>query len=758
MSESSSVGGGAAGSNGTRAEPPAGARIIDANCNSAFRAYSPSTSLWRSYTEMPEHFNLIRRQMGDNEDFGAGRGTVRNRSRHEAQKDHLLDIPVTREQMNHYRLLAENSRSELAALLVKYESSQSELLDLRSRLSSREVTLQELRGEVESYKENNARQSSLINSLRGRVQETEEETGLLVNSKNRAELTVQAVLQENQELKEKIREQDERLKKYYAEWEESKHHASRNSRNSEEFVAHLSGCLEVDIRGRENPQELLLSKVSEQHKENAVLKGRIFTLEETINVHETESKASRETIMRLVSEINREQKKASSSTQETDTLRKELDFAKEAKQQLERDVRTLRERLAASQRAWEACKQELSHVKMSSSELGGSLKSIQGEAKAAQGLLNAFKERMAALLSSSSITVKPSEEAIMERIRDVCNKGESKKIVISQLESRVSKLNEQLQNQTDLHQEALQRARKAEEQLEDTRCRIGRMESDLVSGDVMRDSLSLEKQRYLKFLEQLSDKMKLTSVAADVGFDMRLEVCLARAEQLAKLEGEAIIESKTLSHNLQRKLKTQKEKLESKELHMDLLRKKIAQLDEEKQVRTALAVERDDANLTVRKLQKKVDRLQKELSASQLSNTELKAKLADTNELKIRTLEQHKAIEGLSETLGKLEKVKEKTHKRLATVKSELDFREQEAKEEKDRYKSMLDAVSGELTSMKKTLEDVVKRERQLVDFREVVSRLLGLNVNTLALPDYEIIKRLERMVHNHQHHIVSCA
>jgi hypothetical protein len=67
---------------------------------------------------------------------------------------------------------------------------------------------------------------------------------------------------------------------------------------------------------------------------------------------------------------------------------------------------------------------------------------------------------------------------------------------------------------------------------------------------------------------------------------------------------------------------------------MNLLRQKIVQLEEDKQVRTALTVERDDAHLTIRKLEKKVERMQKELSTCRESNTELKAKLADTNELK----------------------------------------------------------------------------------------------------------------------------
>lgn len=68
---------------------------------------------------------------------------------------------------------------------------------------------------------------------------------------------------------------------------------------------------------------------------------------------------------------------------------------------------------------------------------------------------------------------------------------------------------------------------------------------------------------------------------------------------------------------------------------MDMLRRKVAQLEEEKQSRSALAVERDDAQLTARKLQKKVERLQKELEAWRHSDTELKARLCHTNELKV---------------------------------------------------------------------------------------------------------------------------
>nr|XP_005301455.1 coiled-coil domain-containing protein 170 isoform X1 [Chrysemys picta bellii] len=748
-------------SDGSSRAGSACSRLIDVTSNAALLLTPCAAAAAPPAAEVQDQLTMMKRQVEERANLTAICSVGRNKGRTEAQKgayDHiLLDIPVTREQTNHYRAVAETARSELAALLVKYECAQSELLDLRSKMVSKEVSLQELKAEVESYKENNARQSSLLLSLQNRVQEMEEESGVLATSKKQTDLTAHVLLQENWELKEKIHNQEAKLNKYLDECEESKNQASKISWKHGEFLTQLSGFLDVDIRGKEEPHKHLISKVNQMHKENTMLKGQIATLAEAINVHEIESKASRETIMRLVSEVSKEQKKAVAYSQDTDKLSKDLDSALTAKQSLEKEIKSLQDRLAASQRAWEASKQELHHLKRCSSEMDGSLKSSIDEARTAQSLLSAFKEQVATLLSNSSVIVKPSEEAIMERVRELGHREESKKIMVSQLEAQIAKLTEQLENQTRLHQEALQKARKAEKQFEILQDQLMRLDGELVSGDMMRDDLKLEKQKYLKFLEQLSDKMKLDSVASEIGLDMSLDAILARAEQLVKLESDAVIENKTMAHNLQRKLKAQKEKLESKELHMNLLRQKISQLEEEKQVRTALAVERDEANLTIRKLQKKVERLQKELGLARDLNTDLKAKLSDTNELKVKTLEQTRTIEELNKSQGKLEKMKEKAEKQLICVKSELQFMEHEAKEDKERARSMLEAVTSELKALKTTLAEVSKRERQLAEFREVVSHMLGLSVTSLALPDYEIITRLEGLIHSHQHHFVPC-
>lgn len=65
---------------------------------------------------------------------------------------------------------------------------------------------------------------------------------------------------------------------------------------------------------------------------------------------------------------------------------------------------------------------------------------------------------------------------------------------------------------------------------------------------------------------------------------------------------------------------------------MQLLRKKVSELEEEKKSRSG---EEDDAHREVKKLQKRLERLQNELRATKLSNTELKAQLSNTSELKV---------------------------------------------------------------------------------------------------------------------------
>lgn len=69
--------------------------------------------------------------------------------------------------------------------------------------------------------------------------------------------------------------------------------------------------------------------------------------------------------------------------------------------------------------------------------------------------------------------------------------------MVSQLEAQVSELVEQLEEESGLHQKALQRAQKAERELEALQGRLTHLEGELVSGDVLRDNLNFEKQKVI---------------------------------------------------------------------------------------------------------------------------------------------------------------------------------------------------------------------------------------------------------------------
>ncbi len=61
--------------------------------------------------------------------------------------------------------------------------------------------------------------------------------------------------------------------------------------------------------------------MTDAFQENAALKGKIMSMKEYVTSAETETKACRETIMRLVTEAEKEQASATKFSMELDSLR-----------------------------------------------------------------------------------------------------------------------------------------------------------------------------------------------------------------------------------------------------------------------------------------------------------------------------------------------------------------------------------------------------------------------------------------------------
>lgn len=247
--------------------------------------------------------------------------------------------------------------------------------------------------------------------------------------------------------------------------------------------------------------------------------------------------------------------------------------------------------------------------------------------------------------------------------------------------------------------------------------------------------------------------MKMDRISLDLGLDLTIEALMARADQLVKMEKDTLADKSTHIYNLQRKIKSLKEQLESKDLHIDLLRKKMTSLEEKIMGKTEIEKERDGETYRVRKLEKVVEkfRLQNQDLRQELTN--MKAQLLGTSEMKIRTMEQRKEIEELSLQVDEMEKLRSHQAHKISKLKNSVNYQESESQEKRVIADNAVQALSSELRTTKNALIAIQNREKQLLDFRGVVSRMLGLDMTTLAVPDYEIISRLEKLIQAHHNH-----
>ena len=165
--------------------------------------------------------------------------------------------------------------------------------------------------------------------------------------------------------------------------------------------------------------------------------------------------------------------------------------------------------------------------------------------------------------------------------------------------------------------------------------RVKGLDHDYTTNEVYSENLKQDKAKFLQFLERLGSIMKIENVSNELGYELNPDVLLTRAEQLMKLERDSIVDQKTSIYSLQRKIKQLKEQMDNKDLHLDLLRKKIIALEEGRAAKTDLEREIDDHVMLSRKMKVKVDHLTQQVHDLKHENTQLKAQITDIQTLKV---------------------------------------------------------------------------------------------------------------------------
>ncbi|XP_039597950.1 coiled-coil domain-containing protein 170-like [Polypterus senegalus] len=687
-----------------------------------------------SHTELDDPLRMNERRAERREDILAlnrrdrlGFDFPRSHSDPRVALDYLVDP------LDYKKKASAVQQEDYPDLLVKFKSLQSEVEDLRSRLELKDSSAWELKSQLDVYKENTARQASLIKSLREHVRGTEDTDGHLP-AHNR----------EHRELTNKVEDLKERVKVHLSEREDAEQRAAILEKKLSDITAKLAALLKMNVKGLENPLDALTQRVSELCNEHLQQEAKIASLLQTIANQEREFKASRETIMKLVSEVSQEQKASVAMTQEIQALRRERDEAVLTKSAASRENRLLRDKLVENQKVWDTSLQDHLHSEKHKKELEDTLQTHVYEAKAAHSLHKAFLSQLATLLSNGFISVPENEEAIKERVREICTAEKSWRQREEDNGKKIIKLNRQLEQQCELYHETMSRAQKAEQKLNEQNDSVCQLEGLLSSKEMLHEGFYTEKQKHLNFINQLRKKLKVDDDISEEPLHTQYEVLLSRAEQVGGLDSEVYTDYKTLILNLQRKVSSQKEKLDNKKAEIENLQKKIKQLEGLKESQSLMMKDKKEKSEVIQKLEKKIEKLQDQLSEAKYSNQALKSKLSEVKNLEVKTLEKNKTIEELQRALAATEKIKDKAAQKVVTMKAELDHRDSEDKEEKERAHFMIEAMTNELRTVKRALEEVAKREKKLVDFRELVLHLLGFDINTMSVPDHEVISQMK--------------
>ncbi|XP_039390586.1 coiled-coil domain-containing protein 170-like isoform X1 [Mauremys reevesii] len=595
-----------------------------------------------------------------------------------------------------------------------------------------------MKSELEIYKENNARQSSKIQTLKAQVKELEEIATSVTSVESQSGAYIYTLKRKNQELSERVSELEKHLRMLLVRREKAEQKAASLEKKLAEVTDKLSSSMNIDIKGQEDPLGFLVIKFPTLLKEHSLEKTRITLLEKALATQEMELKASRETIVNLVSEMKKEQRTAAGHTEQLAILKKEKDEAVLTKKTFERNNTILLERLKDKQIAWDNCCQELLHKEKKFTELDRALHASMYETKTTQTLYQTFISQLATLLSNTFITVAGTEEAIKERIQEICGSEHSWKSKTDELQQKILSLTNQLEKQRDLYHEALSKSYKAEEVLQKQKGSLKRVEKKLAAEDLLLEKFISERKKHMEFLQELTEKLQINQVSSPESLHCQYEMLLNKAEQLSKLDMEYLLENKNCIFNLQKKVNSQREKIKMKNWQIEQLTEKIKQFEKGKEQQVCLNAGQDPQSL---KAQTETEKLQEQLSEMKMSNQTLQAKFVSVNDLKNKTIEE------LSKSLEKVEKIKEKAARKVVSLKTELDYTEHEARKEKERAHHMLEAVTNELHIAKRALEEVARREKQLVDFREAITKIMRFPINTLAISDKEIIRQLKQLI-----------
>ncbi|EDW55642.1 GM17078 [Drosophila sechellia] len=665
---------------------------------------------------------------------------------------HLLDTScsnpgITVTEHHHGLDLTTTLRSELAALSYKKERLTGELAEARTALCSKDADIENLRAQA-------ARQTALIGSLQSRLQNSESREQAV---QARCDSTIQTLQREK-------RSSDERNKELICKVQHLETHMASEESQKEQVKAQLHDLLRrlsitlgMDVcDGNQNSHatpECIISRAEEVMVELQRTKAKVSSTCDTLSSCENE-------LLNLKSLANIEKQRLTAQLDGAGNHNHELEGRC---RQYERDLQIQRDRLTESEINGEKLKEELRGFESRCHRLQNNLDRTQGDRlQFLRGLSNLLN------------VPEPCETLIKDKLRETLAENQS---MHAQMHSLRDQLNSEHEKLKETQQTTECRLRSGEAQKCELTERLEKCHAEIHT--LRKDHMGLS-----EFLQRLALAMNWGECSAPpaLGTDTNLmaENLLERAERLAahcdheashhhhhhspdkgccdhghghgKLRRERSchdipLKESSSVYNLQRRVRVLREQVQRRDLHLELLRRKLAIIEDGARGKCMLQGERDEAVCRAKKAVKQVDKLSAQLADARSQIAEVKAQLAEAVEYKITSLERARKIDELSTQICDLEDEKTRLLSQLNALKERLKSSCESNQNRRCRDEALINSMRDDVSRLSSQLSDANQRLSHLQSFRTSVARTLHLR----DLPETDLLHRLQALCSAHQ-------
>ncbi|XP_076297051.1 coiled-coil domain-containing protein 170 [Lasioglossum baleicum] len=663
-------------------------------------------------------------------------------------------------------------RSELAALEYKRDRLTSELQEMKSFVRSRDQRIAEMQQEADQLREQAARQTAVVASLKKRIQELEERERNLYAAQGRNEITTQGLQRDLKYREEKIRDYEKKVRQLEQNISEEIQQKERARLSLQDFARQLAHALNVEYCETVHPSpEIVIHKAEELVQEANRLRAKTANTEAQLTTIQVDFRSCRDALDRTVADKEQLQRQVSSYLIDLDRLKQDKECLEMQHRVAERELNDLRDKLVNANRSMTNATGNISSQEALICQLRDELKHRDEKMQRAQHETRHLLESLAILVSGPNRFVESHENAIKDRVREILAENKDQALNIQTLREKVNTATDSSNRQSELIETTVSKIRNLEEDRSCLESKIRKMESELTSCELSKEALSRDKQMFVSFLDRLGKALQMDEISEEMGLDLQTESLLVRAEQLARLETDKLVDKYSYTtlprirrersfhelssaketsvvYQLQRRVRTLREQLQRRDLHLDLLRRKLSLQEDSVRIKSLLQTERDEANLRAKKLAKQLDRLQTQYLEEKARNRELSAQLTEAADYKIAALERSRKIEELQKRLVESEMLRTRCTRKLTMLKEQIRSCTETAEQERSINDHSLQLLRDELAQIKQNLSDVTKRESQLQSFRVSVVKLLS---EPICTPDYEIVSRLQKMAAAHR-------